>query len=263
MIIKWAGGKRWLYKNHSDLFDLSNTNNYIEPFLGGGSIFFSLRPKKSLLSDINPRLIDFFESLKANPEELFYKTNELIKTHSKDQYYLIRNKLNDGDASPENFLYLNRTCFNGIYRENLKGEFNVPIGIRNSSYLPFTIEDFKIYSTILRNSTLRNEQFYEALNRVKHDDFIFVDPPYIKNINNYESFNKYRKDAFTKADLYLLAEILESLSGTCKILISNFDLENVKILFPNWNKKSVKQMSYLSGAGKGRKEMEEVLIYNY
>ena len=97
----------------------------------------------------------------------------------------------------------------------------------------------------------------------KKGDFIFIDPPYLKNENNYESFRKYGKDIFNMDDLYLLSEILESLSGECKILISNFDLNNVKELFPNWNKRSVKQMSYLSGSAKGRKEMEEVLIYNY
>ena len=263
MILKWAGGKKWLYKNHAELFSFNDEGTYIEPFLGGGSIFFSLKPNKALLSDINPKLIDLFKALKNNPADLYTKVESLISTHSENQYYEIRGEFNSLKSYPEYFLYLNRTCFNGIYRENMKGEFNVPIGKRNSSYFPFTLEDFQKYSKILTNVEIKNQGFEASLQQAKKGDFIYIDPPYLKKENDYESFNKYGDKIFTPDDLERLAEILESLSGECKILISNFDIDNVKKLFPNWNQKSVKQMSYLSGSAKGRKEMEEVLIYNY
>ena len=124
-------------------------------------------------------------------------------------------------------------------------------------------KDFGKYSRALANAELKTQGFEETLLKAKKDDFIFIDPPYLKNENNYESFRKYGKDIFSKEDLGSLAEILRSLSSDCKILISNFDLENVKTLFPDWNQTAIKQMSYISGAGKGRKSMEEVLIYNY
>jgi DNA adenine methylase len=262
MIIKWPGGKNWLYKNNKDLVSLQY-ENYIEPFLGGGSMFFNLSPSNSYLSDINPRLINLYDSLKNDYEKLYMDVAELIEGHSEEQYYKIRTKFNSTESKSAYFLYLNRTCFNGVYRENMKGEFNVPIGKRNSSYFPFTLDDFKKYSLALSNANLSTQSFELTLMNAKKGDFIFIDPPYLKNENNYESFRKYGKDIFNMDDLYLLSEILESLSGECKILISNFDLNNVKELFPNWNKRSVKQMSYLSGSAKGRKEMEEVLIYNY
>ena len=105
--------------------------------------------------------------------------------------------------------------------------------------------------------------FESLLRLIKEGDFIFVDPPYLKKEDNYESFRKYGKDVFARKDLLELAEILHSLEDKCKILVSNFDLDNVKTLFPNWNKEPVEQMSYISGTGKGRKNMKEVLIYNY
>ncbi|MDA9785637.1 Dam family site-specific DNA-(adenine-N6)-methyltransferase [Gammaproteobacteria bacterium] len=262
MVLKWAGGKNKLYKNNLQLFQL-DYKNYIEPFLGGGSIFFNMSPKKALLGDVNSRLIDLFLALKDDHEKLFFSVEELIKAHSSEQYYKIRDLFNSSSGKPEHFLYLNRTCFNGVYRENMKGEFNVPIGKRNSSFFPFTIEDFAKYSKVLAGAELKTQGFEETLLKAKKGDFIFIDPPYLKNENNYESFRKYGKDIFSKEDLGRLAEVLRSLSGDCKILISNFDLANVKTLFPDWNQASIKQMSYISGAGKGRKPMEEVLIYNY
>jgi len=261
MIIKWPGGKKWLFTKHPELFQIKYST-YIEPFFGSGAIFFSLHPKKACISDVNQRLIGLFEALRDDHEFLFLETSKLIKSHSSEQYYKIREQFNTF-SRPEHFLYLNRTCFNGVYRENIKGEFNVPIGKRNSSFFPFTMEDFAKYSNALAEAELKTQGFETTLQNAKKDSFIYIDPPYLKNKNNYESFRKYGKDIFSKEDLGRLAEILKSLSSDCKILISNFDLENVKTLFPDWNQTSIKQMSYISGAGKGRKPMEEVLIYNY
>lgn len=262
MFVKWPGGKSKLYLNNPQIFP-SSFKKYLEPFLGGGSIFFHLSPDEAILGDVNERLINLFQNVKSDYKKIFYEVEKLISTHSSDQYYEIRKIFNSSNSKPEHFLYLNRTCFNGVYRENIKGEFNVPVGRRSSSFFPFTIEDFKNYSQILSNATLKNQAFEETLKEAKKGDFIFIDPPYLKNENNYESFRKYGKDVFSLEDLHKLAEILRSLSTDCKILISNFDLENVKSLFPDWNKTSITQMSYISGSGKGRKPMEEVLICNY
>lgn len=263
MIIKWAGGKKWIPLKYNHILP-NKYNTYFEPFLGSGAVFFGLQPKRSSLSDVNERLINLFLELKENPEELFNKTHRLISSHSDSQYYEIRDKFNTSDPSPANFLYLNRTCFNGVYRENTKGEFNVPAGRRKSSFFPFILQDFLDFSGSLQNSQLNCMNCFEALNSAQEGDFIFVDPPYLKKENNYESFRKYGKDVFTRKDLIELAELLEHLSSKCKILISNFDLLDVKELFgKNWNKQSVEQMSYISGKGKGRKPMNEILIYNY
>ena len=263
MIIKWPGGKKWIPLKHNNLFP-SQYNTYHEPFMGSGAVFFGLNPDVAKLSDINPRLISLFAELKKAPEELFDKTLSLIESHSEDQYYEIRNKFNTSEPTAAHFLYLNRTCFNGVYRENKKGEFNVPVGKRNSSFFPFVYEDFKVYSDTLKKAELSCEDCFSALEKVNEGDFIYIDPPYLKNENNYESFRKYGKDIFDRNNLLELASKLEEISSQCKILISNFDLEDVKVLFnSNWNIQSVEQMSYISGSGKGRKAMKEILIYNY
>ena len=263
MIIKWPGGKKWIPLKHNSLFP-TKYNTYLEPFMGSGAVFFGLQPKQALLSDINPRLINLFSKLKEDPKSLYDKTQSLIHSHSEEQYYEIRHKFNTSEPSAVNFLYLNRTCFNGVYRENKKGEFNVPIGKRNSSFFPFNFEEFQSFSIALKNTELSCEDCFSALTKAKEGDFIYIDPPYLKQENNYESFRKYGKDIFDRENLIQLSSELEKLSSKCKILISNFDQEDVKVLFnSNWNIKPVEQMSYISGSGKGRKAMKEVLIYNY
>ena len=263
MIIKWPGGKKWISLKYKTLLP-SQYNTYVEPFMGSGAVFFGLKPENALLSDINPKLINLFTELRENPQRLYEETQVLISSHSSDQYYKIRDKFNTSEPTAANFLYLNRTCFNGVYRENKKGEFNVPVGKRNSSFFPFVYEDFKVYSDALKKAELSCEDCFSALEKAKEGDFIYIDPPYLKNENNYESFRKYGKDIFDRNSLLELASKLEEISSKCKILISNFDLEDVKVLFnSNWNIQSVEQMSYISGSGKGRKAMKEILIYNY
>jgi len=263
MIIKWPGGKKWIPIKHNSIFP-SQYNTYLEPFMGSGAVYFGLEPERAFLSDINPKLITLFTELRENPQKLYEETQDLIASHSSDQYYKIRDKFNTSEPTAANFLYLNRTCFNGVYRENKKGDFNVPIGKRNSSFFPFTFEEFKVFSDALKNAELSCEDCFSALEKASEGDFIYIDPPYLKNEDNYESFRKYGKDIFNRRKLEELSSTLNELSSKCKILISNFDLEDVKILFDsNWNLKSVEQMSYISGSGKGRKAMQEVLIYNY
>lgn len=263
MIIKWPGGKKWISLKYKTLLP-SQYNTYLEPFMGSGAVFFGLKPENALLSDINPKLINLFTELRENPQKLYEETQDLISSHSSDQYYKIRDKFNASEPTAANFLYLNRTCFNGVYRENKKGEFNVPIGKRNSSFFPIIYEDFKVYSDALKKAELSCQDCFSALEKVKEGDFIYIDPPYLKNENNYESFRKYGKDIFDRNSLLELASKLEEISSKCKILISNFDLEDVKVLFnSNWNIQSVEKMSYISGSGKGRKAMKEILIYNY
>lgn len=263
MIIKWAGGKKWIPLKHNTVFP-HKYNTYLEPFMGSGAVYFGLQPKLGLLSDINSRLIHLYQELRDNPETLYEKTLSLINSHTSEQYYEIRDKFNTSEPTAVNFLYLNRTCFNGVYRENKKGDFNVPVGRRNSSFFPFSFEEFKVFSDGLKNAQLSCEDCFSALEKAREGDFIYIDPPYLKNEDNYESFRKYGKDIFNRRKLEELSSTLNELSSKCKILISNFDLEDVKILFDsNWNLKSVEQMSYISGSGKGRKAMQEVLIYNY
>ena len=263
MIIKWAGSKKWLFKKHPHLFT-SKYNTYFEPFLGGGSIFFLLRPAKASISDINEHLINCFKALKDDPKNLYLDVKKLIDSHSEEIYYLRRDEFNKS-PNPELFLYLNRTCYNGIYRENQKGNFNVPIGRQTSKSFPFSQEDLKYFSSLLETATLKEQSFLKTLSKVKTDDFIYVDPPYIKYENDYDSFRKYGKDIFSLQDLEDLAKKLNQLSKNNKILFSNFDLPNVRKLFTSseWKFKTIQSTTNISGTRSGRKKMKEIVIYNY
>ena len=263
MILKWPGGKKWLYKKHNYLFP-NSYNNYIEPFFGAGSVFFSLAPNNSIIGDSNERLIKLFQMLRDHPEKLFNQTLELLETHSDNQYYKIRKKFNNpNESSPIHFLYLNRTCFNGVYRENKNKEFNVPIGRRNSNHFPFKLDDFLNFSLKLKNADISAADFRCTLSKAREGDFIYVDPPYIKFEENYEAFRKYNSDVFSKNDLADLATELNKLKNSCKILVSNFDIEFVREVFEGWRYEETEQMTYISGKGKGRKLVKEALIYNY
>tara|TARA_Y100000816_G_C26104940_1_gene586792 strand:- start:517 stop:1308 length:792 start_codon:yes stop_codon:yes gene_type:complete len=263
MILKWPGGKKWLYKKYNSLIP-SSYNNYIEPFFGGGSVFFNLAPEKGIISDINPRLINLYCMLRDEPKKLFCETSKLIEKHSEDQYYKIRKKFNQSEENSSiYFLYLNRTCFNGVYRENQKGEFNVPIGKRKSNFFPFELNDFYKASINLKKTKILCCDYSHALKEVEKNDFIYVDPPYIKYEKNYDAFRKYNKDVFSRKDLEDLALELNRLKNKCKILVSNFDLPFVKELFKDWSYTELEQRTYISGTAKGRKLVKEALIFNY
>ena len=259
MIVKWAGSKKWLFNRYPELFN-TKYNTYFEPFLGGGSIFFSTRPKKSQISDINGHLINCFLELKKDPEKLFKDVNKLIDDHTENIYYKRRDEFNKSHRT-ELFLYLNRTCYNGIYRENKSGKFNVPAGRRDSSWLPFSKEDFVYFSEILSKAVIKKQGFIAALDNVSKNDFIYVDPPYIKE----NSFREYGSDVFSPDDLKKLVARLNELSLDNKILFSNFNLPEVKILFKGaqWKYLPVEKTTSISGINSGRKKMKEILIYNY
>ena len=265
MILKWPGGKKWLYAKHPHVFPKhAKYDRYVEPFFGGGSVFFNLKPKHALCSDVNSRLINFYEILKNHPEKVYNETLKLLDSHSKKQYLKIREEFNSLDENIDQaifFLYLNRTCFNGVYRENSKGEFNVPMG--STQYFPFKTIDFLNFSKDLSSATLKNADFREILKEAKKGDFIYVDPPYIKYEKNYDAFRKYNKKVFSRKDLEDLALELNRLKNKCKILVSNFDLPFVKELFKDWSYLEIEQRTSISGTAKGRKLVKEALIFNY
>lgn len=278
MLLKWAGGKSWLTKNHPNIFHSEKSldarsgfkksvkfNSYVEPFLGSGAVFKYLSPqKKSTLADINSELICFYNSLKTEPEELYSITKEHMKNHSKNYYYTVRsNKYSENIDIAARFLYLNRTCFNGIYRVNSKGEFNVPIG--DTKNFSFSKKDFIECSQLLKNCNIVKQDFTVTINEAKKGDLIYADPPYI-TIDNKSSFNMYSKNQFNWNSQKKLADILESKNKEgVLIIVSNINDKNIKKLFlkkNGWrhltfNRANV--MSYNSGG----KEYKEVLFKNF
>lgn len=265
-IVKWVGGKRQL------MFELlknmpKNYNRYFEPFIGGGALFFELKPTNAYISDMNEELINLYNVVKNDVYELI----EELKKHeiSKEYFTNIRNidrtkeykKWSDIQKASR-FIYLNRTCFNGMYRVNSKGEFNVPFGNYKN---PRIIDESNLIncSKLLQKTNIRTADFSEILKFVKKGDFIYFDPPYVP-LNETSSFTSYTKDGFDIDMQFKLREVCDELDSMgAKFMLSNSDTKFVNELYENYNIKKVFASRQINANPNGRGKITEVLVKNY
>lgn len=257
--LKWAGGKRWLAE-HELLDSLNYAGNYIEPFLGGGALFFHLQPKVAILSDLNNHLIETYKAIREHPCSIQDRLRDHQKAHCKDYYYRTR------DASFDNpidraarFLYLNRTCWNGLYRENLAGQFNVPIGTKS---LVFDInEDFVAISKVLESTKLICCDFEFTIDQATEGDLVFCDPPYT-TAHNMNGFVKYNQRIFRWDDQIRLRDAaMRASERGAVVMITNADHPSLHYLYSNAGKINVvRRASIISGISKGRGATSEILV---
>ena len=266
--VKWAGGKKQLLKQFKPYFP-KQINRYFEAFVGGGAIAFYIiknyKPKEIFLSDINEELINCLNVIKTDVENLIKELKKLKRTHNKEVYYKIRaDDLNS--LSPlkraSRFIYLNKTCFNGLYRVNSKGGFNVPIGSYKNPAICNEAELREI-SKLLQNAKIEVKQFYEIAKDVKKDDFIYFDPPYYP-LNKTSSFTTYTKEVFLEKEQIRLKELFAKLDKMgAKVMLSNSDTQFIKDLYQKYNIAFVKANRMINCDGKGRGKINEVVITNY
>jgi len=268
--VKWAGGKNQLLEQFRNLYP-KKIQGYFEPFLGGGAVFFYIKkkhnPKNIHLSDINPELINCYEVVKNSSDALI----ELLKIHkskhSKEYYYAIRRQDPDHLSRVEaaaRFLYLNKTCFNGLYRVNSKGKFNVPIG----SYIDkapgiFDEKTIKEASALLQAAKLTTEPFENILSKAGKGDFIYLDPPYLP-LSKSSYFTSYTKDDFSEKDQKKLAEVFRMLDKKgCLVMLSNSDHPLIRSLYSGYRMETVKASRAINCIGSGRGKITELVILNY
>jgi DNA adenine methylase len=230
--LKWAGGKRWLWRRYPALFHARAVKSYVEPFLGGGAIFFALSPKKAVLSDLNRDLIATYQAVKTNWRDVLEKLNSHQKEHLIDAnyYYEVRGGVpgNEIEAAAR-FIYLNRTCFNGLYRVNLNGIFNVPKGTKNSVVFPG--ENFEKISARLQSAKFIACDFEETIGNASPGDFLFLDPPYTVK-HNENGFLNYNEKIFSWKDQERLAQCVRKFARRGgKALITNAAHPSVVELF--------------------------------
>ena len=257
--LKWAGGKRWLVERHSDALPRFN-GRYIEPFLGGGSVFFHLSPLSALISDSNARLIECYIQVRDNHREVVRLLEEHQKLHSETHYYKVRAKIYDCETEKAaQFLYLNRTCFNGLYRVNMNGFFNVPIGTK--SKVIDESESFSDISEALSKAEIRHCDFEETIDRAVSGDFVFVDPPYTVK-HNLNGFLKYNEKIFSWDDQVRLRDaIVRASKRGAKVLITNAAHTSVVELYEGVGElRFVKRSSVLAGKSSARGSIEELLV---
>jgi DNA adenine methylase len=259
--LKWAGGKRWL-ANSSAFSVPAFDGRYFEPFLGSGSIFFSLQPKHSILSDVNKELICTYGSLRNEHEKVLRHLKTHARNHSKDYYYKIRDEFRPRSSSSKaaKFLYLNRTCWNGLYRVNLKGRFNVPKGTKSKVILE--TDDFASISKALKNAKLLCSDFETVIDRASEGDFIYADPPYTVH-HNMNGFIKYNEVLFSWEDQRRLSSaLLRASNRGAQFLLSNADHHSVRDLYANTaSMKTVNRASIISGDRDARGITTELLVW--
>lgn len=260
-IIRWAGGKRRLLKQIYPLLP-KTFNRYYEPFFGGGALFFSLGiKKKATISDLNEELISFYQVVKETPEELYHHISKL-KVNEKE-YYKIR-KMNPQSKLEEatRFLYLNKSCFNGLYRVNRKGEFNVPYGKRDDANI-IDLETIKNASEHLKGITILNKDF-EYVKKARKGDFVYFDPPYTV-LHNKNGFIEYNKKIFSWDDQKRLKELIDLLTNKgVYVAISNAHHKSIEELYKGYYIHEIYRSSTISGHENSRlSNVAEYFITNY
>lgn len=265
-IVKWVGGKRQL------MFELlknmpKSYNRYFEPFIGGGALFFELQPENAYISDMNEELINLYTVVRDNVYELI---DDLSKHEVSKEYFLeIRNidrtkkyaELSDVERASR-FIYLNRTCFNGMYRVNSQGQFNVPFGHYKN---PRIIDENNLLncSELLKKTEIKCADFSEILTKVKKGDFVYFDPPYVP-LNETSSFTSYTKDGFDIDMQIKLRDVCDELDSMgVKFMLSNSDTKLVKELYANYEIKKVFASRAINANADGRGKITEVLVRNY
>lgn len=257
--LKWPGGKRWLFQ--SGQFSIPEyRGRYIEPFLGGGAAFFEALPKHAVLSDVNWRLIELYRVIRDQRDDFEGLLRHHAARHSNTYYYDLRTRsFSDGVTRAAQFLYLNRTCWNGLYRENTKGQFNVPIGTRQT--VVFETDDFGAWSGALQAAELVHQDFEEVLDGAEVGDFVFVDPPYTVR-HNVNGFAKYNQNIFAWEDQVRLRRALEraSLRGV-SFAMTNADHKTIHELYEGFGRHiQLGRNSMIAGSPIHRSSCTELLV---
>ncbi|MCL1825895.1 MAG: Dam family site-specific DNA-(adenine-N6)-methyltransferase [Betaproteobacteria bacterium] len=258
--LKWAGGKRWFVQRHLDLLP-KTFNRHIEPFLGAGSVFFCLQPTNALLGDTNPDLIAAYLGIKENWQSVVRSLKYHSRKHSDEHYYYARSmRPRNLVQRASRMIYLNRTCFNGIYRVNLQGEFNVPRGSKDAVLLD--TDCFEDIAKLLHGADIRVADFEVLINEAQAGDFIFADPPYTVR-HNLNGFIKYNEKLFSWSDQERLAKALyRAKCRGASILSTNANHPSVCELYQDcgFRLTTASRFSSISASSAHRKQFDELLI---
>lgn len=270
--MKWAGGKGKLLLQLQQYFP-KQYNNYFEPFFGGGAVFFSLQHGgNSYINDINDTLMEAYIHVRDNVEAVIADLKGLEAQYKKfdelkrqEFYYQQRASFNTLDAgTPKTVLliFLNKTCFNGLYRENSKGEFNVPFG----RYTNPTICDeanLRAVSERLKSTLITSNPYKDAVKKAKKGDFVYFDPPYLP-LNITSSFTSYHEDGFTAYDQEQLRELFVELDKRgCYVMLSNSSADFMKKLYKGYRQEFVQAGRSINAKGANRGKIPELVVLNY
>ena len=269
--VKWAGGKRQII-DKLNKYVPDDYNTYYEPFVGGGALLFELSPKNAVINDSNKELMNVYKCL--CDEDKFKKMctilNHYEAEHSEQFFYEIRDK----DKNKKTFdrlsdytraartIYLNKACFNGLYRVNSKNEFNVPFGKKTkvNTYNGGNLITVSNYLT-MNNIKILSVDFEEAVKEAKKGDFVYFDPPYDSDTS---TFNSYTEEGFGKEEQKRLAKVFKELSDKgCYVMLSNHNTTLINELYKDYNIHVIEAKRNINSNGNKRGKVEEVIITNF
>ena len=259
-LIRWAGSKRQLLRKLRNYW-LNPNARYIEPFCGSACLFFDLEPPHAVLGDLNDELIATYRAVRSNAGLVIECLGRLRL--GKTSYYKIRSSnpllLSDAETAAR-FLYLNQNCFNGIYRTNQSGRFNVPYGPPKTKR-KINIAHIASAASLLQRATLISGDFESTLRRVERGDFVFIDPPYA--VADRRIFAEYQPDTFSVADLERLATCLDSIDKTGAIFVLSYaDSREARSVFGRWKPKRVRTRRHIAGFSAKRRTAIELIASN-
>ena len=260
--IRWAGGKSWLVPFVEELIDGLEFNNYHEPFMGGASVFFAIdTPNKSYLSDVNPELVGAFCAVRDNPQRIIDYLKE-YKTDSHS-YYAVRDSEPSGKyQKAARFLYLNTYSFNGLYRVNRQGKYNVPYGQRGNTAIDY--ERILEASKKLQGVEVTCQDFDASKSVIKKGDLVFLDPPYTVSKEANAMFIEYNQKLFSLDDQYRLAELIDFIIAQgAYFILTNAMHDKIMEIFKDKGRVIARERNSLIGGKKAyRGKVQEYIFTN-
>ena len=268
-ILKWVGGKRQLLSEILPMIKLKSSTTYVEPFLGGGAVLFGLQPRKAIINDYNNELINVYITVRDSAEELIKQLDIHNANNSEEYYYEIR-ALDRSEKYQEmsnvekaaRIIYLNKTCYNGLYRVNLAGQFNSPYGkYKNPNIVNATA--IRAMSKYFNENEIEicNGDYKEILKKVKKGAFVYLDPPYMP-ISSSASFTGYTENGFSYEQQVSLKEECDKLKEKGIAFVqSNSDCHEIRELYKEYEIKTVQAKRAINSIASKRGEINEVLIY--
>ena len=262
--LKWAGGKRRLLGQYRPFFP-GAVARYHEPFAGSAAVFFEIAPERATLADSNGALINCFTIVRDQVEPLIRRLDDLQARHDCRKYYEFRDRYNSEGIDPVEraalFIYLNHTCYNGLYRVNSRGHFNVPAG----RYVRPRISDpdgLREASAALASTRLLTRRFDACVADAERGDFVYVDPPYHRL--HAGSFTSYTAEGFGEAEQRELAAVVDRLNAAgCRVMVSNSDTPLIRELYGAYRIVPIRAARAINSAPGGRGPVAEVLVLNY
>jgi DNA adenine methylase len=264
-LLRWVGGKQRLVSTLLAALPASASSFvYREPFLGAGSLFFALRPSKAILSDSNGHLIECYRSVRSRPDLVAAYLKRHASKSSREYYYQVRsdyNELGPSVAQAARFIYLNQTCFNGVFRVNMHGQYNVPYGLKERPHIP-SAESLFAASAALKRAELLACDFEGAVASAEKGDLIYLDPPY-PPLNGTSFFTHYTSDRFGEKDQVRLAQSTHAAAARgCLVMMTNADTRRIRGLYKGF-KFSRMQVTRWVSCRHEKHQVGELIIRNF